>query len=175
MLMRCGTHNFNQIASYIDTTLFANFDLLIGVVGNISASVSATILPWRDGWNRCTLTSASTTANAFALFMVSSATSQRAEVNTLSTNIYIAGAQVEAGTLVSSYIPTGATPATRAADGLEEVATPYPSMSDVLDSGVATSHIGLPINGAETTVMSRLQVEASPGTLNWGAELIFTS
>ncbi len=45
----------------------------------------------------------------------------------------------------------------------------------MLASGVTSSHIGLLINGAETAAMSRLQVEASPGTLNWGAETIFTS
>jgi hypothetical protein len=58
VFMRRGTHNSAQIASYIDTTIFANFDLLNGVVSNQSASVSATIIPWRDGWYRCTLTSA---------------------------------------------------------------------------------------------------------------------
>jgi hypothetical protein len=46
-------------------------------------------------------------------------------------------------------------------------------MSDEL-GGVTNNHIGIPINGAETAAMSRLQVEASPGTLNWGVELIFT-
>ena len=107
--------------------------------------------------------------------MVSSATSPRAEVNTLSTNIKIAGAQVEASTSVSSYIPTAATAVTPAADTLEEVATTYPSMSDALGSGVTTSHIGLPINGAETAAVSRLQVEVTPGPLNWGAELLFTT
>ncbi len=70
--------------------------------------------------------------------MAKSASSIRSETNTLTTSIY----------------------------GLEEVATSYPIMSDVLGSGVTTSHIGLPINGAETAAMSRLQVEASSGTLN---------
>jgi len=49
------------------------------------------------------------------------------------------------------------------------------AMSDVLGAGVTTIHIGVPINGAETAAMSRLQVEASPGTLDWGPELLFTS
>jgi hypothetical protein len=48
-------------------------------------------------------------------------------------------------------------------------------MSEALGFGVTTSHIGLPINGAETAAMSRLQVEASPGALDWGAELLFTT
>ncbi len=82
---------------------------------------------------------------------------------------------MEDGAVATSYIPTGATAVTRAADTLEEVATSYPSMSDALGSGVTTSHIGLPINGAETAAMSRLRVDASPGALDWGAELLFTT
>jgi hypothetical protein len=82
------------------------------------------------------------------------------------TNIYIANAQLEAGTSASSYIPIGATPATRVADDIEEVGTIYPmSMSDALD-GVTNNHIGFPINGAETAAMPILQIEASPGTLD---------
>ncbi len=88
------------------------------------------------------------------VFLVSSATSVRGESNTLFTNIYIAGPQMEACATVSTYIPTGAAAVTRAADDFEEVLTPFPSMSDALGSGVTTSHIGHPLSGAECAAMS---------------------
>ena len=49
---RRGTHNFAQIlcGGGPDLTLFANYDLLNGVVGFSGAGVtSATMIPWRDG------------------------------------------------------------------------------------------------------------------------------
>jgi len=54
---------------------------------------------------------------------------------------------------VTSFIPTLVIPVTRADDDLEEVATLIQSMSDGLGAGVTTSHIGLPIAGAETAAM----------------------
>ena len=82
---------------------------------------------------------------------------------------------MEEGTLPTSYIPTAATPATRAADDFEEVDTLFPSTSDALGSGITSSHIGHPLSGAECAAMSRLNIEAAGTLRDWGAELLFTS
>ncbi len=64
------------------------------------------------------MTYTSTTVTAFNIGIVSSATSIRAEANTLDTNLYAVGGQIETDTFASSYISTTSTTSsvTRAGD-----------------------------------------------------------
>ena len=106
-----GTNNFFQMlfASSIGGA-WSNFDLNAGTVGSNSGGTPS-ITSVGSGWYRCSLTT-TTTASASAtcpIFLVTSAASSRVEVNTLNTNIYIYGAQLEIGSVTNTYIPTTTT------------------------------------------------------------------
>jgi hypothetical protein len=131
-----GTNNFIQFTSSFSAfgaNSYANFDLNNGVLGTIGSTATATITSVGNGWYRCTMTSTATATlgGSIANTLITSAASARAEANTLTTSVFIWGAQFEAGTYASSYIPTTSASITRNADLI--------SLSNVYTNGLVSA------------------------------------
>jgi hypothetical protein len=116
-----NTNNFIQLAfnNGFAATSFANFDLNNGVLGTVGATASATITNVGNDWYRCTLTAtaiSTTTTNIPAILLVTSASAVFFQANSLSTSVFLWGAQFELGAYPTSYIPTTSASVTRNTD-----------------------------------------------------------
>ena len=119
---KAGTNNFLQLRLFTGFGgMWANFNLATGVVGTVGvlsgATPTSSIQAYPNGWYRCTMVFTPTAAtSSVAAYIVDSATAGGGQVNSLSTSVYLWGAQIEAGAFPTSYIPTTTATVTRAAD-----------------------------------------------------------
>ena len=86
-----------------------------GTVVSESTAGIATITPYPNGWYRITMRTPTLT-NINLQFRLSTDGTTTSYAGTLNSGVYIWGAQFEAGSGASSYIPTGASQVARAAD-----------------------------------------------------------
>jgi hypothetical protein len=111
---KANTNRYVQMYSSgngFGNNFFVNFDLQDGVVGTAGSTVlSSSIESIGDGWYRLTASAValntSSTNNGLVIGLVTSLTSARNESNTLSTNVFLWGAQLVEGTDAKPYFAT---------------------------------------------------------------------
>ena len=101
---------------------FANFNLTSGTVGLTGVGCTGRIENYGNGWYRCTLiqtaNASGTSGGPVIVFTnnTNSATRFVSYAGNAATSIYVWGAQLETGSVATSYIPTAAASGSRSAD-----------------------------------------------------------
>jgi hypothetical protein len=115
-----GSPDWMQVAfSTTGLAGFANFNLTSGTVGLTGAGCTGRIDNYGNGWYRCTLiqtATASGTSGGPVIVFTNNTNSATRYVNyagNTATSIYAWGAQLEAGSIASEYIPTTTVARTR--------------------------------------------------------------
>jgi hypothetical protein len=147
---------------------FAYFNLDNGTVGNVSGA-TATIQDFDNGWYRCTLNCTSIfsqlSATVGMYIMTATANGVNSYLGNGTSGIFIWGAQAEAGSNATSYIPTVASAVTRNADVISKT-----GISDLIGQSEGT--IFLEVNLRKSSILGFL-IQLSDGTNNNRVQIVF--
>lgn len=131
-------------------TLRGWFNIDTGVVG-VTQNVTCSIIPVGNGWFRCSMTATSTVGGtgivAIACTTADAVTSYAGDGT---SGLYLWGAQLEASSFATSYIPTGASQVTRVADvaSVSTQAFPYSTTAGSWVVNMQTLYSGAPVGNA---------------------------
>lgn len=115
---KAGERSWLAINVTTSSDNFTWFNLAAGVVGAIGSGLTASIISVGNGWYRCSVTFTATAATWYTTFASATGNSVSSYINDGYSGLYIWGAQLEAGSFATSYIPTTSAQVTRSADTL---------------------------------------------------------
>ena len=106
----------------------AVFNLSNGTIGSSTGTLTSNIQAVGNGWYRCSITSLATAAsNAYRIYLGVTGSLLESYTGDGYKGVYVWGAQLEAGSFATSYIPTVASQVTRSADSASMTGTNFSS------------------------------------------------
>jgi hypothetical protein len=116
--VKAAERNWIALTEGNNVTATAYFNLATGTIGTVSGtgSPSATIVPFGNGWYRVSLTFTPIANAGNIQIRTATADGTANYAGTVGSGVFIWGAQLEAGSFPTSYIPTTTSTVTRSAD-----------------------------------------------------------
>jgi hypothetical protein len=144
VFVRAGTRDFVSLVeqSSGNTIRRTFFNLSTGAVGTKNASHTASTQQLPNGWWRLIISFTSgAAANANIAIELASADNVSSYLGNGSGNVFLWGAQVEAGSFPTSYIPTVASSVVRSVDVCSITGSNFTGMYNPVEGSFATSQI----------------------------------
>ena len=144
MYAKAAGKNWLAFINTSGSAFIAFFNVSTGVVGTVATGYTASITAVGNGWYRCVLTAASGSF-AFHQWCVCDQDNDTSVTSNQINGVCVWGAQAEAGSFATSYIPTTSAQVTRSADSASMTGTNFSSW---YNQGEGTAYAEAQINFA---------------------------